>query len=97
MIGNKSHLSKILKFKLPKIEMDDPTHNQLTFLVRSFFFVFVGLMASFGQIEYMVFGILITIVVFFGRGIVAKVTLTKRFSKLDKAVTNSMIPSFTEI
>ena len=92
MIGNKRHLSKILRFKLPKIEMDDPTHNQLTFLVRSFFFVFVGLMASFGQIEYLIFGILITIVVYFGRIIVGKVTLTKRFSHLDRAVTNAMIP-----
>jgi len=92
MLGNKNHLARILRFKLPKIEMDDPTHNQLTFLVRAFFFVFVGLMASFGQIEYMIFGILITIAVFFGRGIVTRVTLTKRFSKLDKAVTNSMIP-----
>ncbi len=92
MLGNKSHLSRVLKFKLPKIEMDDPTHNQLTFLVRAFFFVFVGLLASFGQIEYVVFGILITIAVFFGRTFVAKITLTKRFSRLDKAVTNSMIP-----
>ncbi|MFB5647242.1 MAG: cation:proton antiporter, partial [Candidatus Nitrosomaritimum yanchengensis] len=92
MIGNKSHLSKILKFRLPKIEMDDPTHNQLTFLVRSFFFVFVGLMASFGQIEYMIFGILATIAIYYGRAFVGKITLTKRFSKLDKAVTNSMIP-----
>ena len=92
MLGNKNHLARILRFKLPRIEMDDPTHNQLTFLVRAFFFVFVGLMASFGQIEYMIFGILITIAVFFGRGIVARITLTKRFSKLDKAVTNAMIP-----
>ena len=92
MLGNKNHLARILRFKLPKIETDDPTHNQLTFLVRAFFFVFVGLMASFGQIEYMIFGILITIAVFFGRGIVTRITLTKRFSKLDKAVTNSMIP-----
>ena len=92
MLGNKKYLARVLRFKLPKIEMDDPTHNQLTFLVRSFFFVFVGIMASFGQIEYVVFGILITVAVFFGRGIIAKITLTKRFSKLDKAVTNSMIP-----
>lgn len=92
MLGNKSRLSKILRFKLPKIEMDDPTHNQLTFLVRAFFFVFVGLMASFGQIEYVIFGVLVTIAIFFGRGFVAKITLTKRFSKLDRAVTNSMIP-----
>ncbi len=92
MLGNKRHLSRILRFKLPKIETDDPTHNQLTFLVRSFFFVFVGLMASFGQIEYVVFGILITIAVFVGRVFVGKLTLTKRFSSLDRAVTNSMIP-----
>ena len=92
MLGNKNHLSRILKFKLPRIELDDPTHNQLTFLVRSFFFVFVGLMASFGQIEYVVFGILITIAVYVGRLFVGKITLTKRFSKLDRAVTNSMIP-----
>ncbi len=92
MLGNKSRLSKILKFKLPKIEMDDPTHNQLTFLVRSFFFVFVGLLASFGQIEYIIFGIFITIAIYFGRKFVVKVTLTKRFSELDRAVTNSMIP-----
>ena len=92
MLGNKSHLSRVLKFKLPRIETDDPTHNQLTFLVRSFFFVFVGLMASFGQIEYIIFGILITVAVYFGRMFVGKVTLTKRFSRLDRAVTNSMIP-----
>ena len=92
MLGNKNHLSRILKFKLPRIEVDDPTHNQLTFLVRSFFFVFVGLMASFGQIEYVIFGILITVAVYFGRVFVGKITLTRRFSKLDRAVTNSMIP-----
>ena len=92
MIGNKSHLAKILRFKLPRIELDDPTHNQLTFLVRSFFFVFVGLMASFGQIEYLIFGVLMTIAVYFGRILVGKITLTKRFSLLDRAVTNSMIP-----
>lgn len=92
MLGNKNHLSRVLRFKLPKIEMDDPTHNQLTFLVRSFFFVFVGLMASFGQIEYVIFGILITIAIYFGRTIVGKITLTKRFSKLDRKVTYVMIP-----
>ena len=49
-------------------------------------------MASFGQIEYLIFGILITVVVYFGRIFVGKITLTKRFSLLDRAVTNSMIP-----
>jgi len=92
MLGNRNNLSKILKFKLPRIEHDDPTHNQLTFLVRSFFFVFVGLLASIGRIEFVILGIGITIVIYFGRLIVGKVTLTKRFSLLDRKVTYSMIP-----
>ena len=92
MIGNRKNLAKTLRFKLPRIALDDPTHNQLTFLVRSFFFVFVGLMASFGRIEYIVLGVGMTIVIYFGRIIVAKITLTKRFSLLDKRVTYSMIP-----
>ncbi len=92
MIGNRKNLAKTLRFKLPRIALDDPTHNQLTFLVRSFFFVFVGLMASFGRVEYIVLGVGMTIVIYFGRIIVAKITLTKRFSLLDKRVTYSMIP-----
>jgi len=92
MLGNRNHLAGILKFKLPRIELDDPTHNQLTFLVRSFFFVFVGLMASIGQFEYVVLGIGITIAIYFGRIIVSKITLTKKFSLLDRKVTYSMIP-----
>ena len=92
MIGNKKHLSKILRFKVPKIERDDPTHNQLTFLVRSFFFVFVGLMATFGQIEYVIFGVVVTVAVYVGRMSLVKAVLRKGFSKLDKSVTKSMIP-----
>ena len=92
MLGNRNNLAKILKFKLPRIEHDDPTHNQLTFLVRSFFFVFVGLMASFGRFEYVILGVGITIAIYFGRLIVSKITLTKRFSLLDRRVTYSMIP-----
>ena len=92
MLGNKKHLARVLKFKLPRIEVDDPTHNQLTFLVRVFFFVFVGLMASIGKYEYVIIGIGITILIYFGRMIVGKITLTKRFSLLDRKVTYSMIP-----
>ena len=92
MFGNNNNLAGILKLKLPIIELDDPTHNQLTFLVRSFFFVFVGLMASIGQFEYVVLGIGITIAIYFGRMIVSKITLTKKFSLLDRKVTYSMIP-----
>lgn len=92
MLGNKNRLSKVLKFKLPQIESGDSMHSQLTFLVRAFFFVFVGLLASFGQIEYVVLGIFATLAIYIGRIIITKVSLTKKFSKLDKKVTEVMIP-----
>ena len=91
MLGNKRHLSRFLKFKIPDMA-EDSMHSQLTFLVRTFFFVFVGLMASFGKIEYFFFGIIATIAIYFGRILVTKVTLTKRFSFLDRKVTAVMIP-----
>jgi len=92
MLGNRHRLSRYLKFKLPEISHDDTMHNQLTFLVRSFFFVFVGLLASFGQIEYIIFGIVATLVIYFGRIFVTKISLTNKFSQLDRKVTTVMIP-----
>ena len=92
MLGNRRRLSRYLRITLPEISTDDTMHNQLTFLVRSFFFVFVGLLASFGQIEYIVFGIVSAILIYLGRLIVTKTTLTNRFSVLDRKVTSVMIP-----
>lgn len=92
MLGNRRRLSRYLRITLPEISTDDTMHNQLTFLVRSFFFVFVGLLASFGQIEYIVFGIVSAILIYIGRLIVTKTTLTNRFSALDRKVTSVMIP-----
>ncbi len=92
MLGNRYRLSRYLRFKLPDISTDDTMHNQLTFLVRSFFFVFVGLLASFGQIEYIIFGIIATLIIYFGRTILTKISLTKKFSQLDRKVTSVMIP-----
>jgi potassium/hydrogen antiporter len=92
MLGNRYRLSRYLKFKVADISTNDTMHNQLTFLVRAFFFVFVGLLASFGQIEYVVFGIIATIAIYFGRIFITKISLTKKFSLLDRKVTTVMIP-----
>lgn len=92
MLGNKDRLARIFKIKVPLIEKDDSMHSQLTFLVRAFFFVFVGLLASFGQIEFVIFGIISAIAIYMGRIIITKAVLTNRFSKLDQKVTSVMIP-----
>jgi len=61
-------------------------------LVRAFFFVFVGLLASFAQIEYVIFGVVAAIAIYIGRILITKTVLVRGFSKLDKKVTSVMIP-----
>jgi len=92
MLGNKKLFSRYLRFKLPELSADNSFHEQLTFLVRSFFFVFVGLLASFGRIEYLILGVVMSIVIYIGRIGVTKISLTKRFSAFDKKVTSVMLP-----
>jgi len=92
MIGNKLFLSKYLKFKIPEIKADDPTHNQLTFLVRSFFFVFLGLLTGIDRIEYIFFGVVAGILIYVARMGFVKISIPKRLSIFDKKVTQVMIP-----
>ena len=92
MLGNRKYLVQKLKIKLPDNTIDNSLHRQVTFIVRAFFFVFVGLLASFGQIEYVIFGILAAVAIYAGRVIITHTALVKGFSKLDKKVTSVMIP-----
>jgi len=92
MLGKKTYFSRLLKVKFPEDTIDNSLHNQVTFLVRAFFFVFVGLLASFAQLEYVIFGIVAAIGIYIGRIIITKSVLVRGFSKLDKKVTSVMIP-----
>ena len=80
MLGNKKYLVKKLKIKLPDNTIDNSLHRQVTFIVRAFFFVFVGLLASFGQIEYVIFGILAAVAIYVGRVVITHTALVKGFS-----------------
>ena len=92
MLGKKTYFSRLLKVKFPEDTIDNSLHNQVTFLVRAFFFVFVGLLASFAQLEYVIFGVVAAIAIYIGRIIITKSVLVRGFSKLDKKVTSVMIP-----
>jgi cell volume regulation protein A len=92
MLGNKQLISHYLKFRVPEISSDDPTHNQLTFLVRSFFFVFVGLLATLGRLEFILFGAIGAIMIYLTRIGIVKISLRQRFSVFDSMVTAAMIP-----
>ncbi len=52
--GNRKILARNLSFEMPEISMEDTFHDEIIFLVRSFFFVLVGLIAEFGQLRYLI-------------------------------------------
>ena len=92
MLGNKQYFLRKLKIKIPENTIDNSLHRQVTFIVRAFFFVFVGLLASFGQIEFVIFGIIAAVAIYVGRIAITHTALVRGFSKLDKKVTSVMIP-----
>ncbi len=92
VLGNRKTLSRYLKFSMPEISMEDTFHDEVTFLVRSFFFVFVGLIAEFGQLRYVIVGIIISIALYLSRRAITKVLFTSRFPEFDRKVIRSMIP-----
>ncbi|HEX5456799.1 MAG TPA: cation:proton antiporter [Candidatus Nitrosotalea sp.] len=92
MLGNKQVLGRRLRFKMPEVSTDNSFHEQITFIVRSFFFVFIGLLANFGQFGFIVFGIAMAIVFYIGRYGISKAILTKRFTAFDRKVTSVMLP-----
>lgn len=90
--GNKQIFSHRLKIKMDSISTDNSFYEHLAFLVRTFFFVFVGMLANFGQIGYIVFGISIGIALYFARIPAVRVSLTKSFSPFDRKVISYMLP-----
>jgi len=92
MLGNRKVLGRRLRIKMPEVSTENSFHEQITFIVRSFFFVFIGLLANFGQFGFIVFGIAMAIVFYIGRFGISKAILTKRFSAFERKVTSVMLP-----
>ncbi len=63
VLGNSGFIAKIFNFK-PKVCIGRSVrsfHNQINFLIRSFFFVFTGLLFSFSSIYFVLFGVLLAV------------------------------------
>jgi cell volume regulation protein A len=66
-IGNRTLLAKYLKIDTQKVSTDDRFHDQIIFLTRTFFFIFIGLLATFGKVDYVLAGIGISVLLLLGR------------------------------
>lgn len=75
---------------LPKAEKE--FFSELVFLLRVFFFVFIGINIQVQRLDWFFWGALFTIALFLARIIVVKLVIQKNTPVLDKAVMSIMIP-----
>jgi Na+:H+ antiporter len=94
VIGNAPSVARVLKFKTT-ISIDEKVrafHNQISFLIRSFFFVFTGLLFSFTSIYLSLFGVLLSIVFLGVRMVAVKASMIKSQAKNERTLMTVMLP-----
>lgn len=87
VIGNSRHIARLMKFRTT-VSIDDNVrgfHSQISFLIRSFFFVFTGLLFSLSSVTSVFLGIGLSAVFLGIRFVVVKLAAVK--SELNKFET----------
>ena len=96
VLGNGKKILKILKYEGKGFEMDQETkqfHSLTSFVIRTFFFVYLGIMVSFQSIEFIVIGIIIVLVLVAVRYLAVQIsTYRGRYEKDDKQMMMIMMP-----
>ena len=75
---------------LPKSEQD--FFAEMVFLLRTFFFVFIGINIQVNRLDWLLWGAVFTLILFLMRIIAVKAVIGKGTPVLDKAVISIMIP-----
>lgn len=96
VLGHGKEFSRIFKIKEISSGLGKNTklfHSQITFFVRTFFFVFLGAMVSLKRIDLFVYGVMLSLGIFLSRIAAVKIaTIKSKFSKREKEIVISMFP-----
>ncbi len=94
MIGNSRHIARLLKFRTT-ISIDDNVrdfHCQISFLIRSFFFVFTGLLFSLEEFTSVLIGLVLSFTFLGIRFVVIKMATVKSELKAYETLMTVMFP-----
>ena len=75
---------------LSQIEKD--FFSELVFLLRTFFFVFIGISIQINRLDWLMWGAIITLVLYASRIIIVRLIVTRDTPLLDKSIMSIMIP-----
>jgi len=96
VLGNGKKVLKMVNYEGEGFEMDAETkqfHSLTSFVIRTFFFVYLGMIVSFQNINFILFGIMILILLLIGRYITVYITSYKSaFDRFDKQTMLVMMP-----
>ena len=96
VLGNGKKVLKMIDYGGTGFEMDEETkhfHSLISFIIRTFFFVYLGMMVSFQKIEFILFGIAILLALLAMRYIAILIsTYRGKFDEDDKQTMIVMMP-----
>jgi cell volume regulation protein A len=96
VLGNGKKILKMLNYSKEGFEMDLETkqfHSLTSFVIRTFFFVYLGMMVSFQKIEFILIGIIVLIALLVFRYIAVWISTFKGgFEKDDKQTMAVLMP-----
>lgn len=97
ILGNSNDFSRLLKLKV-KIFIDDNIksfHGEMTFFIRTFFFVYMGMMLSFKtmNLEFLISGTAIVLIIIVVRYISVEITgMLFKEKRCDRTIMLAMLP-----
>jgi len=94
MIGNGPSLARVLKFETT-VSIDESVrafHGQISFPIRSFFFVFTGLLFSFTSLTLILFGVFLSFVFLGIRTIAVRISTLKSQAMEERTLMTIMLP-----
>jgi len=96
VLGNGKKVLKMLNYSGKSFEMDEQTkqfHSLTSFVIRTFFFVYLGIMVSFQRTEFIIIGIVLLLALLGLRALAVMISTFKGgFEKDDKQTMAVMMP-----
>lgn len=88
-----SFLKKFSRESMMKLEKQEKAFfRELVFVLKTFFFVYIGISIPFGDLNALLYGGLITLVLFLMRLFLIKIIIGKKSPSYDKTIMSMMIP-----
>jgi cell volume regulation protein A len=96
VLGNGKKVLKMFDYEGKGVEMDQKTkqfHSLTSFIIRTFFFVYLGMMVSFQKIEFIIIGVIILVALLIVRYLAVLISTHRGgFEKDDKQTMAVMMP-----